>query len=85
VSSPSPSYKRGDARTQGLTPEQHRAQLAKLKEQDPEFYEFLQKNDRALLEFDDEEEEADTADDDVTAAATVRARWERRCRCPRRV
>lgn len=76
-SSPRPC-KRGDTRTQGLAPEQHRAQLAKLKEQDPEFYEFLQKNDRALLEFADDEEEADTADDDVAAAATVRASGKKR-------
>jgi len=37
----------------------------------------LQKNDRALLEFADDEEEADTADDDV-AAATVRASGDQR-------
>lgn len=39
----------------------HQSQLEALREQDPEFYEYLQQTDQELLNFgqdDDEEEEA---------------------------
>ena len=36
--------------------EGHKEQLAKLKESDPAFYEYLQKTDQTLLQFEDDEE-----------------------------
>ena len=50
--------------------ERHRLSLAALKEKDPEFYKYLEENDKALLDFgedDDDEEE----DDDETAEASA--------------
>ncbi len=43
----------------------HQAQLEALREQDPEFYEYLQQTDQELLKFgqdDDEEEEGSMED-----------------------
>ncbi len=43
----------------------HQAQLEALREQDPEFYEYLQQTDQELLKFgqDDDEEEEGTMED----------------------
>ena len=48
----------------------HRKSLSKLQDQDPEFYEFLKKEDSELLDFDasdsdsGESDEGDTSEDD---------------------
>mmetsp|Transcript_5441 Transcript_5441/g.18317 ORF Transcript_5441/g.18317 Transcript_5441/m.18317 type:complete len:793 (+) Transcript_5441:122-2500(+) len=42
----------------------HKAELEKLKETDPEFYEFLKEEDEELLDFDDDDEEDDDLSDD---------------------
>lgn len=46
----------------------HKAQLAALKEADPDFYQYLAESDRALLEFDDESDELDDGLEDGTGA-----------------
>ena len=42
----------------------HKAQLEKLEEEDPEFFDYLKKHDRKLLNFDDSEgdEEEDASE-----------------------
>ena len=40
----------------------HQAQLEALKDQDPEFYEYLQQTDQELLNFGEDAEEEDEAD-----------------------
>ncbi|KAI9596805.1 Noc2p family-domain-containing protein [Syncephalis fuscata] len=43
---------------------QHKKDLEKLKEQDPEFYEYLKNNDKSLLEFDVSEDEDEDGEDE---------------------
>ncbi|GMH33310.1 hypothetical protein BSKO_01144 [Bryopsis sp. KO-2023] len=42
----------------------HKSQLEALKEQDPEFYQYLQKADEKLLDFGEEDDEEDDSDSD---------------------
>lgn len=44
--------------------ETHRKSLQKLRETDPEFYKFLEENDRKLLKFDVSDEELDGEDEE---------------------
>lgn len=44
--------------------ETHRKSLQKLRETDPEFYKFLEENDRKLLKFDVSDEELDDDDEE---------------------
>ncbi|XP_066594371.1 nucleolar complex protein 2 [Prorops nasuta] len=51
-----------------LDPEQHKKSLMKLKETDPDFFKYLQQNDKNLLEFnlsDEDNENADSSADEL--------------------
>jgi nucleolar complex protein 2 len=42
----------------------HSVELERLKERDPEFYEYLQQNDKALLDFGNESDQSDAEEED---------------------
>lgn len=49
---------------------EHKEQLQRLQEKDPEFFQFLKEHDQELLEFDDEDIE-ESADSDIEGGETV--------------
>lgn len=65
-----PAARRGSERSQ------HRAQLAALQEQDPEFYAYLQQTDRELLEFGEASDDSSMEGGDAEAVAEASEREE---------
>lgn len=49
-----------------LNDKQHKKSLAKLKETDPEFYQFLEENDKKLLQFNVSDSESESENDEDT-------------------
>lgn len=45
---------------------QHKKSLAKLRETDPEFYQFLEENDKKLLQFNVSDSESEGENDEYT-------------------
>lgn len=43
----------------------HKLELEKLAQQDPEFYKYLQENDKELLDFDVSDDEGEELDEDA--------------------
>ena len=58
--------KSGVVDRKGASVKKHKSELASLEDKDPEFFNFLRKNDKSLLEFggDDEDDEDEDDDDD---------------------
>ncbi|XP_078696761.1 nucleolar complex protein 2 homolog [Branchiostoma floridae x Branchiostoma belcheri] len=53
-----------DVKKKGKDTSKHKMQMSRLQELDPEFYQFLQKEDKDLLEFNESDDSAEIDDDD---------------------